>query len=80
MERLAQPDRLFSQGPSCQGWAARADGEEDEVEAEMGGERVVLMGGDPWHSWPQVAARLVVVLCEEPCFPMVSLQVAVQPG
>lgn len=44
MERLAQPDRLFSQGPSCQGWAARPDGEEDEVEAEMGGECVVFDG------------------------------------
>ena len=46
MESLVQPDRLFSQCTYCQGRTARADGEEHEVEAEMGGECVVLRGGE----------------------------------
>lgn len=46
MESLAQSDRIFSQVPYCQGWTARADGEECEVETEMGGECVVLEGGN----------------------------------
>lgn len=47
MESLVQPDRRSSQCTFCQGWTARADGEEHEVEAEMGGECVVLVGGSP---------------------------------
>lgn len=44
METLTQPECLFSQGTHCPGRTARVDGEEHEVEAEMGGERVVFWG------------------------------------
>lgn len=51
MGSFAEPDSLFLQCTGYQGLTARAEGEEHEVEAEMGGKWVVLGGGKSWHSW-----------------------------
>ena len=81
MESLAQPDRLFSQCTYCQGRTARADGEEHEVEAEMGGECVVLQGGGPGtHGCREEQPGWWLYFTRGLCFPVVSLQVAVQLG
>lgn len=73
MASFEEPDNLFLQCTDCQGLTARAEGKEHEVETEMGGKWVVLGASPGTHGCG-------CTLHEEPCLPVVSLQVALWLG